>query len=52
MPKRKFLHEMPDDLHHALKLRAVEQRTTMRDIINQAVRKHLGIQEGGDREKK
>jgi hypothetical protein len=47
---KKVLLPLPEDLHHEMHLRAVEQRMTMREFIIAAIRQAVG--RGGDKAKK
>ena len=44
---KKVLLPLPEDLHHALKIRAAEQRTTIREFITAAITQAL--EKGGKR---
>ncbi len=46
-PVKKLLLPLPEELHHQLKLRAVEERLTMREFIAQAIR--AALEKGGKR---
>ena len=49
---RKMLVAIPEDVYKALKHRAVEDDAMMKDLVTKALRRYLGIKEGGDSEKK
>jgi hypothetical protein len=49
---KKTLVELPEDLHKALKHYAVEHDTQMKDVVAEAVRRFLGVREGGGGGKK
>jgi len=46
---KKVLVLLPEDLHHQMHLRAVEQRITMRQFITEAIRQ--AVEKGGKRQK-
>jgi hypothetical protein len=46
---RRLLAAIPEDLYKALKYKSVETDTDMKDIVAEALRKHLGVKEGGAR---
>jgi hypothetical protein len=39
---------LPDDMIHALKIEALNQKTTMKELITQAVRDLLAKQQSGE----
>jgi hypothetical protein len=45
---RKMFVELPEDVFKTLKIRCVEQDTSMKALVTQALRHYLGIQEGGE----
>ena len=49
---RKLLAQIPEDLFKALKIRSVEQDMLMKDMVAEALRRYLGIKEGGESGKK
>jgi post-segregation antitoxin (ccd killing protein) len=49
---RKMMVSVPEDVYKALRHKSVETEATMSEIVTQALRKHLGIKEGGDAPKK
>ncbi len=49
---RKMMVSLPEEVYKLLRHRSVETDTTMSDIVTQALRKALGIKEGGERGKK
>jgi hypothetical protein len=49
---KKTLVALPEDLHKALKHYAVEHETQMKDVVAEAIRRYLGIKEGGASGKK
>jgi hypothetical protein len=49
---RRLLAAIPEDLYKALKYKSVETDTDMKDIVAEALRKHLGMKEGGESKKK
>lgn len=52
MDTRRLVADIPVDLYKAVKVRSVELEVDMKDLVAQALRKHLGIKEGGERDKK
>jgi hypothetical protein len=46
--EKRLLVGLPMDLYKAVKVRAVEKETTVKEIVAEALRKHLGIKEGGE----
>jgi len=40
--------QIPEDLFKALKIRSVEHDTTMKELVADALRRYLGIKEGGE----
>jgi hypothetical protein len=49
---RRLLAAIPEDLYKALKYKSVETDTDMKDIVAEALRKHLGFKKGGESSKK
>ena len=49
---RRLLAAIPEDLYKALKYKSVETDTDMKDIVAEALRKYLGVKEGGQSGKK
>lgn len=49
---RKMLVAIPEDVYKALKHHAVDTDAEMRQIVTDALRRYLGIKEGGEKEKK
>jgi hypothetical protein len=49
---RKMVVQIPEDLFKALKIRSVEQDTTMKELVTEALRRLLGVKEGGGVSKK
>jgi hypothetical protein len=49
---RKMVVQIPEEIFKALKIRSVEQDTTMKEMVADALRRYLGIKEGGERGKK
>ena len=45
---RKMVVEVPEDVFKMLKFRAVEQDTTLKELVADALRRYLGIKEGGE----
>ena len=46
---KKVLLPLPEDLHHQMHLRAVEQRMTMREFIIEAIRQ--AVEKGGEKKR-
>jgi len=46
---RKLIAEIPEDLFKALKIRSVETDILMKDLVAEALRRFLGIKEGGEK---
>ena len=49
---RKMIVQIPEEMFKTLKIRSVEQDTTMRELVTEALRRYLGIKEGGESGKK
>jgi hypothetical protein len=49
---RKMVVEVPEEVFKTLKLRAVEQDATMKELVEEALRRYLGLKEGGETGKK
>ena len=49
---RKLIAEIPEDLFKALKIRSVETDLMMKDLVAEALRRFLGVKEGGEKNKK
>jgi hypothetical protein len=49
---RKMVVQIPEEIFKTLKIRSVEQDTTMKDLVTEALRRSLGIREGGESGKK
>ena len=47
-----MLVEIPNDIYKALKHRAVEDDAMMKDLVAEALRRFLGLKEGGEKGKK
>jgi uncharacterized protein (UPF0254 family) len=50
--EKRLLVGLPMELYKAVKVYAVEKETTVKEIVAEALRKHLGIKEGGESGKK
>jgi hypothetical protein len=50
--EKRVLVGLPVDVYKAAKHQAVEKETTVKEIIAEALRKHLGLKEGGEGGKK
>ena len=47
---RKMVVEVPEEVFKALKFRAVEQDATLKELVEEALRRYLGLRkEGGDK---
>jgi hypothetical protein len=44
--------ELPEEIFKALKIRSVEQDTTMKELVADALRRYLRLKEGGEEQKK
>jgi hypothetical protein len=49
---RKLIAEIPEPLFKALKIRSAETDVLMKDLVAEALRRYLGVKEGGEKEKK
>ena len=49
---RKMMIGVPEEVYKALRHQSVEVGLNMSEIVTQALRKHLGIKEGGEAPKK
>ena len=49
---RKMIVQIPEEIFKALKIHAVEQDTTMKELVTDALRRYLRIKAGGERGKK
>jgi hypothetical protein len=49
---RKMMISVPEEVYKALRHKSVETEATMSEIVTQALRKHLGVKEGGETTKK
>jgi hypothetical protein len=49
---RKMIVQIPEEMFKTLKIRSVEQDTTMKELVTEALRRYLGIKEGGESGKK
>ena len=45
---RKLIAEIPEPLFKALKIRSAETDIMMKDLVAEALRRYLGIKEGGE----
>jgi hypothetical protein len=52
MPRKRLIADIPEPIFRALKVRSAETYEDMRDIVAEALRKHLGLKEGGETGKK
>ena len=48
---RKMIVQIPEEIFKTLKIRSVEQDTTMKEMVAEALRRYLGIKEGGESKK-
>jgi hypothetical protein len=49
---QRLIADIPEPVFKALKIRAAETDMAMKDIITEALRRYLGVKEGGERGKK
>lgn len=49
---KKMVLELPSDVFRKLKLHAVEQDRTIKAVVTEALRKHLGMKETSEIEKR
>jgi hypothetical protein len=49
---RKMVVEVPEEVFKALKFRAVEKDATLKELVEEALRRYLGMKEGGETSKK
>ena len=49
--EKRVLVGLPTDLYKAAKHQAVEKETTIKQIVTEALRRYLGIKEGGESKK-
>ena len=49
---RRLIADIPEPIFKALKIRAAETDVMMKDIIAEALRRYLGVKEGGESGKK
>jgi hypothetical protein len=49
--RRRLVADIPEPTYRALKMRAAETDKEMREIVDEALRRYLGVKEGGEREK-
>jgi plasmid stability protein len=49
---KKMVVELPSDVFRRLKLHAVEHDITIKAVVTEVLRKHLGMKELGETEKK
>ena len=45
--EKRTLVVVPEDVHHALKVYAVQHGTQVKQVVAEALRKHLGLKEQG-----
>ena len=48
-PMRKLLVLIPEDVFKALKMRSVDRDITMKELVADALRRYLGLKEGGEK---
>lgn len=46
---RKLLVLIPEDVFKALKMRSVDRDITMKELVADALRRYLGLKEGGEK---
>ena len=49
---RKMMMSVPEEVYKALRHQSVETEATMSEIVTKALRKHLGVKDGGETGKK
>jgi hypothetical protein len=49
METRRLVADLPVDLYRAVKMRSVELDVSLKDLVEEALRKHIGLKEGGER---
>lgn len=49
---RRLIADIPEPIFKALKIRAAETDVAMKELITEALRRYLGIKEGGEGGKK
>ena len=52
MSRKRLIADIPEPIFRALKVHSAQTDEQMRDIVAEALRKHLGIKEGGETSKK
>jgi hypothetical protein len=50
--EKRIITKLPEPVYRALKVRSAETDIDMQEIITEALKRHLGIKEGGDPTKK
>lgn len=48
---RRLIADIPEPVFKALKVRAAETDRMMKDLVTEALRRHLGVKEGGESKK-
>ena len=51
MDTRRLVADLPVDLYKAIKVRSVELKVDLKDLVAEAIRRYLGTK-GGERDKK
>ncbi len=49
---RPLLVRLPEEIVRALKVRAAQQDRTVKEMVEEALRRYLGVKEEGEKEKK
>ena len=52
MQRKRLVADIPEPIFRALKMRSAQTDEDMRDIVAEALRKYLGVKEGGKPSKK
>jgi hypothetical protein len=52
VPRKRIITDLPEPVYRALKVHSAQTDVDMRDIIAEALRRYLGIKEGGESSKK
>jgi hypothetical protein len=50
--RKRLVVDIPEPIFRALKVRSAQTYEEMREIVAEALRKHLGIKEGGEPDKR
>jgi hypothetical protein len=50
--RKRLIADIPEPVYRALKIRSAETDLEMREIVTEALRRYLGVKEGGEKHKK